>query len=372
MAATRLRALLRQLARPLGLLGGGVGMAAGAPAGAIDLPPNRADLMYHRYDGGGVTADGPALLVRKSLLDRVSLSASYYLDRVSSASIDVVTTASPYKENRDVYTVGADYVVRNSLLSVSAYSSDEPDYKVDALNVDVAHEFYGGMSTLALGFTRAADKVGQTDVGFFDQAKHWRYRVGLTQILTPRWLASLNAEAVSDAGFLGSPYRTARVFGATIPERVPRTRTSRAVKFQVIGEIGERRAVRAEYRYFWDTWDIKSHTAEAGFARAFGELWLADAYLRYYKQNKALFYSDNAQSETLFISRNRQHATYNALGLGAKVAYSWLRAPGRYEVKLNGALERTRFDYSDFTDVRTGQPYSYDATVLQLFVSASF
>ncbi len=70
------------------------------------LPEDRADLMYHRYDGGGVTASGPALLVRKSLLNKVSLSASYYVDIVSNASIDVVTTASPYNETRNEFGIG--------------------------------------------------------------------------------------------------------------------------------------------------------------------------------------------------------------------------------------------------------------------------
>ncbi len=72
--------------------------------------------MFHVYEGGGVRATGPALLVRKSLADRVSLSAQYYVDMVSNASIDVVTTASPFKEKRTAYDFGADYVVRDSLI----------------------------------------------------------------------------------------------------------------------------------------------------------------------------------------------------------------------------------------------------------------
>ena len=72
-------------------------------AKAIELPENRAEGLYHLY-GGGVTADGPALLVRKSIADKVSLSGSYYVDAVSNASIDVVTTASPFKETRKATT----------------------------------------------------------------------------------------------------------------------------------------------------------------------------------------------------------------------------------------------------------------------------
>ncbi len=76
--------------------------------------------MSHVYNGGGVTATGPALLVRKSLADKVSLSGSYYVDSVSNASIDVVTTASPFKEKRTAYGLGVDYAARDSLITLSA------------------------------------------------------------------------------------------------------------------------------------------------------------------------------------------------------------------------------------------------------------
>lgn len=356
-------------ARLLGALGG---LLAAGHAQAVDLPEDRADLMYHVYDGGGVEATGPALLVRKNLLNKVSLSASYYVDMVSNASIDVVTNASPYKERRNEMGVGLDYAVRDSLITLAASRSKEPDYVANAVSMDVAHEVYGGMTTVSLGYTRANDDVGQRDRGFFDTARHWRYRFGLTQILTPKWLASANFEIVSDDGFLGSPYRPARVFGAAVPERNPRTRSSRSVKFRAIGEVAPALSARGEYRYFWDNWDIKSHTFDLGLARRMAGGWLVDAYARFYRQSGALFYSDNASSETLYISRNRQLSDYKSVGLGAKAAYTWKQVPGRYDVRLNGALERTKTDYSDFTDLRSGSLYSYSANVIQLFVSANF
>ena len=93
--------------------GAAAGRPARRPAGGRRrarrrrCPRTRAEAMFHVYNGGGVTATGPALLVRKSLADTVSLSGSYYVDAVSNASIDVVTTASPYKETRTAYGLGA-------------------------------------------------------------------------------------------------------------------------------------------------------------------------------------------------------------------------------------------------------------------------
>ena len=82
MAATD---LLRRIGKFFGgLLGSFLAMGG---AKAIDLPADKAEAMFHSYSGGGVTALGPAFLVRKSVADRVSLSGSYYLDAVSNASI---------------------------------------------------------------------------------------------------------------------------------------------------------------------------------------------------------------------------------------------------------------------------------------------
>jgi hypothetical protein len=357
--------VLQAVASLLSLLGFGTAKAA-------TLPPDRAEALFHHYAGGGVTANGPALLVRKSLADKVSLSGSLYVDAVSNASVDVVTTASPYKERRNEYGLAADYAVRDALISVGLTSSKEPDYRADAFNVDVSQETFGGMTTVALGFTRGADKVGQTGFGFFDQAKHWQYRLGVTQILTSQWMASLNLEAIADSGYLGNPYRAARVFGAAVPERLPRTRSSRAINLRAIGDLGSRDALRGSYRYFWDNWEVKAHTAEGGYSRYVGESFLLDGYLRLYKQDRALFYSDNAQTDTLYVSRNRQLGTYSGSTLGAKATFTWKKVPGQYEIKANAGLEVLRYRYSDYTDLRTGKPYSLNASVLQLYVTATY
>ena len=363
------------MGRAMGPAVGGAlgGMLATGPAQAADLPEDRADLMYHSYIGGGVVATGPAVLVRKSLDDRVSLNASYYVDMVSNASIDVVTTASPYKEQRDERSVGLDYVYRDALITLAASNSKEPDYTADSASIDLAQDLFGGMTTVNVGYSRGWDTVGKhRDPTFSQPANHWQYRFGVTQILTPRWLLSANVENISDQGYLASPYRAARVFGAAVPERDPATRTSRALALKVIGSVGEQASVRGEYRYFWDTWDVRARTAELGYSRHLGPRWLVDGYGRYYSQGKALFYSDNFSTAMTYMSRNRQLGTFHSAALGAKGSYSAMRLASRYDITLNAALEHMRFHYDDFTDIRTGKLYSFDATVVELYVAATF
>ena len=371
MAANRpIKPFPRLLAALAGLLGGA--FAAGA-ARAVTLPEDRIETLVHVYNGGGVTASGPALLVRKSLADKVSLTGSIYVDQVSNASIDVITTASPYKERRNDYGLALDYAVRDSLITLAVGASQEPDYRTRSISLDIAQETFGGMTTVNLGFTRAADDVGKTgDPSFADAATHWQYRAGLTQILTPKWLASVNLEAISDGGYLGNTYRVARVFGAAVPERYPRTRSSRAIQLRATGDMGQRDAVRAQYRYFWDNWDVKAHTVEAGYSRYLGQSFRADAFIRYYPQSAALFYSDNAQSETTYVSRNRQLADFDNVVVGGKLTFDWKNQPGKYDLKANAGLELYNVKYKNFTDVRTGSLYSLRAAVLQLYLTATY
>jgi hypothetical protein len=373
-----LQTLGRHAWRALKVLAGGA--AASQAAHAATLAEDRAELLYHSYDGGGVKATGPALLVRKSLRDRVSLYGSYYVDAVSNASIDVVTQASPFKETRTTWDLGADLLVRDAIVSVGLYTSREPDYDVNTLSADVSHEVFGGMSTLSLGFSRSRDEVRKKAEPLFqERATHWQYRFGLTQVLSPRWIASLNAEAVHDEGYLGSPYRSARVFGALVRESLPRTRSSRAVKLRTVYDFGDgpsRTAVRAEYRRFWDNWEIQADTTEVGASRYLGApgagSWLVDLSARWYGQSKALFYSDNAPSQTLYITRNRQLATFKSTGLAAKATWTASGALAKWDTRLTATLERKQFRFADFTDLRTNTPYSYDANLVQLQVSARF
>jgi hypothetical protein len=371
-----------------GLLGGL--LAGSAASHAATLPEDKAELLWHRYEGGGVQASGPALLVRKSLADRVSLTAQSYVDVVSNASIDVVTTASPFRETRKAYELGVQTLVRDSTLALSVSRSTEPDYQADALGFDVGTEVFSGMSTVSLGFTRGHDRVGRSvpsggagstkATTWLDPVTHWQYRAGLTQVLSPRWVVSLNAEAIADSGYLGSPYRAARVFGAAVPERSPRTRSSSAVKLRSLLDTSDWLAgssVRAEYRHYRDNWAVRAGTTEVGFSKLLGRDavkngLLLDATLRLYSQTRALFYSDNAGSETLYVSRNRQLSAFSSTSVGARLSYGWPGLPSGCTVALSGAYERKQFRFKDFTDLRTGLPYAYDANIFQAAMSATF
>ena len=100
-------------------------MLAGQQAIAATLPVDNVDVLYHRYDGGGMVIDGPSVLVRKGIGSSVSFSGQYYVDSVSAASVDVLATASPYEEERNEYTFGVDYLHDKSILSLGFTNSSD-------------------------------------------------------------------------------------------------------------------------------------------------------------------------------------------------------------------------------------------------------
>ena len=116
-----------------------IGLAGRALAGV--LPEDRADLMYHVYDGGGVQIDGPSLLVRKGFLEKVSVVGNFYMDMVSSASIDVVTTASPYDEERTQWSLGVDALRGKTTYSLNYINSSENDYEANTASFSLSQDF---------------------------------------------------------------------------------------------------------------------------------------------------------------------------------------------------------------------------------------
>ncbi|MDX1404848.1 MAG: DUF3570 domain-containing protein [Woeseiaceae bacterium] len=350
------------------------------------LPDDRSDILYHQYVGGGVEIDGPSILVRKSVSKNVSLAANYYVDLVSSASIDVVTTASPYTEERTQYSLSGDYLRGDTMMSFGFTSSEESDFDATTYNLSIAQDMFGDLTTLTLSYAYGDDTVRRSDdPGFFRDNTRQHYGVGVTQILTKNLISALNFEVITDEGFLNNPYRSVRYedAGSALgysfePELYPRTRTSTAIGLRAKYFLPYRAALEAQYRYFTDTWDINSHTFSIGYTHPWNDFTFSARY-RWHDQTGAHFFSDlfSRSEATNFRGRDKELSPLTSQTLKFSVAYEFLSNGAGFLDRgtVNLAYDHLMIDYDEFRDISTGallgdEPlYHLDANVFQLFFS---
>lgn len=379
-------------------------MALHSPANGGVLPEDRADLMYHTYDGGGITVQGPSLLVRKKFGESVSVAANYYIDMVSGASIDtVVSGASEFKEERHQVSAAVDYLRGKTTYNVSFINSDESDYTANTASVGISEDMFGDLTTISLGYTRAWDRVQrnaringviQNDPTYGDRSIDKRsYRVGLSQVITKNLIMGLNYESQTHEGELGNPYRNIRflslggveTFGQ---QTLPGTRTTNAATLDARYFLWYRAALRGSYRFFTDTWGVRAQTAEIEYAHPWRAFTFEASY-RYHSQDAADFYRDLFPRPDFqnFMARDRNLSTMKDQTVHLGVTYDLARIPDWTNSFLEKGsvslfVDHIMFDHEDFRDARVSRSdltlvgnepaYSDDANMIRLFVSVWF
>ncbi|BFM05890.1 DUF3570 domain-containing protein [Halioxenophilus aromaticivorans] len=371
---------------------GTVALVLATSAGAAVLPEDRADILYHSYDGDNVKIDGPSVLVRKNVADTVSVYGNYYVDEVSGASVDVLSYGSPYSEEREQYSVGADYLYDKTMMSASYTNSSENDYEADTYSLSFSQDFFGDLSTLSMGVSYGENIVGQNgDTSFKEYNDQTRYSLGLTQVLTKNLIVALNAESVVDEGYLNNPYRQVRFLtGDAVgrkTELYPSTRNSDAYAIKGMFYLPYRASLRADYRLYRDSWGIDADTYELRYIHPLKQVEGLTLELRYrvHDQTQADFYSDLLPFEdaTNFYARDKELSTFSTTQLGVGLSYEYKR-PWLFvdRTTFNLHYDRLQFDYDNFRDATQSlngnyavgeEPlFSFDADVIRFFISVFY
>jgi hypothetical protein len=364
------------------------------------LPDNRADVFYSKYSGGGMDITGYSATARAKITENFAVEANYFVDKVSGASIDVLSQASVIKDERKQKSGTIEYLHDKTTYTASYTSSVERDYISDTASFSLSQDMFGDLTTVTLGFANTQNKVGENNgtandpnVAWLGHALTRAYSGGLSQIITKNFIADVNLQVITDAGYLANPYRSIRFLDPTNPKGYslasqvyPDTHTSTAVQIQGKYYLPYRAAITALYRYYTDTWGVRGNTYELDYTHPIRNRWIFEARLRYYKQSAASFYSDLfpfADSQN-FTARDQNLAALDNSTIGAKVTYAFW--PEGWKVFKRGTVtfdaSRIRFNYQDFRNIKDfGVPqfgpgseplYQFNANVFQIFVSVYF
>jgi hypothetical protein len=342
--------------------------------------------------------------VRKKFSEQFSMQGNYFIDKVSGASVDVLSNASVIKDERKQKSLSLDYIHDKTQYNLSYTNSTERDYISSTTHFSLSQDMFGDLTTVTLGFTDSRDKVGENNGSAFKPIISWlghaqsrSYEGGVSQVITKNLITGVTLEVITDQGLLSNPYRSIRYLDPTVPlgyslgsQVYPNTRTSTAVETRAKYYLPYRAAASVSYRYFSDTWGIRANTIELGYTQPVSNKFIFEGRLRHYSQNHATFYSDlfsfaNVQN---FEARDRNLAASTNNTIGAKM--TWAFAPEGFLIFKRATatfdVSRIQFKYSDFRNIKyfndtppgggyrpgTEPLYGFNAMVYQVYLSMFF
>jgi hypothetical protein len=354
----------------------GAGGAAGC-GGNSAVKTTSASTLYVRTDTNATTVWAPRQRLAARIADTAGLEATVSIDAWTSASVDIVTSATrnlttgaPHvvEEIRKEVTGGAYYELGIATLSGGYRYSAENDYwshgGVGNLALDLAEK----NTTLVFSAFGSADQVGRSG------DPYWRApqssiggRASLTQVLDTKSLMQVTWESTHVAGYQASPYRFVAIGGngtcrgtspsqptpLCIPEYVPDARWRSAAVLRARRALGTKVSIGLEYRFYFDDWGLLSHTLSPDIQVLVTEHGTLSFSYRYYTQDEADFYRPRyLTSPPLgYATRDRElSALYsNRLGLGFTQEFQVSSAT---VLSLGARLGVTRFKYLAFVGLK--------------------
>src|SRR6202171_6235146 len=213
---------MRTLPRHLSRLAAVATLSMMCIAGAAVLPDDRADLFWSSYKGGGMDITGESVLVRKKFSEQFAVQANYFVDKVSVASVDVLSQASVIKDERKQKSLSVDYIHDKTQYNLSFTNSTERDYISNTSHFSLSQDMFGDLTTVTIGFTDSRNKVGENNgknyapvIDWLGHAQSRSYQGGLSQVITKSLISGVTVEVITDQGLLSNPSRSIRFLDST-------------------------------------------------------------------------------------------------------------------------------------------------------------
>jgi hypothetical protein len=240
----------------------------------------------------------PTVDISKDLTEKDNLGVHFLLDAITSASVAAgVNTDQPFTEYRT--EIGVRYRRRfnsDSTLTSFYRFSDESDYRSNAVGTAYTHELWAKTIKLGLSLAYSFDQNDARRNGRLDNP-HGDLNVvtlspSYSQVLSRTTVLFANYEIAILRGFQQNPYRTVAIEGQpnAVFENHPQSRDRHALGAGVRQFVPRTRTTLGlGYRFYIDTWDIKSHSVEARIYQQLHPDLEARFTYRYYTQTASFF-----------------------------------------------------------------------------------
>jgi len=307
------------------------------PVLAIDISPFDISLSSMIYsEDGRVLVNEDVLEVKKEIDDEEFVTARYIFDVMTgpshnglpkintpqtftSPSGSVVTSKASqeptfaFRDTRHALNLEWKKPITRLLTTTNSVSiSGEYDYLSAGGSSSWSYDINDRLTTLTAGIAANYDlitPVGGTPhgLGASDSERNLGNQkkgeldalIGLTQVIDRKTLLQANYSIAYSKGYLTDPYKLVAYLDKSdltpvannpyIHEKRPNTRLAHTFYLQLIRDFNGD-VLRAGYRYFFDDWQIQSHTYELKYSFALSDEKELQFHYRYYTQTAADFY----------------------------------------------------------------------------------
>ena len=193
--------------------------------------------------------------------------------------------------------------------TLSGHYSREKDYQSVGASGKLSIDFDHHLSTFTFGGGANHDNVfptGGTPFPLSDGTvlhDEWNAKrvtnglVGLSRVITRRWLISVAGSRTFEDGYLTEPYKVVSLIdpatGYTVgqvTEGRPSTRQRSDVQTTMVYHLTSD-VLHLSHRYYWDDWGITSNTFDLKLRHDTGDSSFLQPHLRYYTQTQADFFT---------------------------------------------------------------------------------
>ncbi|MBT8125315.1 MAG: DUF3570 domain-containing protein [Gammaproteobacteria bacterium] len=208
----------------------------------------------------------------------------------------VVMSGATIDDTRYDYSVGAQYFGEKYTISPSIGYSTEKDYTAVSGSLEVEYEFPNKATSISGGIAVSFDEIDPTqEAGVVrvnnEDKENYSLFGTINQVINKYTIIQSTLGVSIYDGFLSDPYKQAWVAGAVLPDSRPddRTQYTWATRLRRYSELFGA-ALHIDYRFYYDDWDVRSHTLDLGLHKVTDSGWAFDSSIRYYTQTQADFY----------------------------------------------------------------------------------
>lgn len=247
--------------------------------------------------------------------------------------VQVMSGPTIHEERLDVAISGDTPISRELSMEMSAGISDEDDYRAHYGTLELRYEPGGLPAALSASLSYSDDRIepveGTTPVSVTREDKSsLRGTVSASYALNQETLVQAAVGYQRHSGFLSDPYKAVWLEQSSgiVPDARPGGRRGAHVLARIrhfVRRLGG--ALHADYRYYGDNWEIRSHTAELSWQQTLAQSWRISPGVRWYSQSQAFFYAPFFESapDHGFVSSDYRLAPFGALSYRLDVTHAW-------------------------------------------------